>query len=157
MGRDSSNILDLLIEHELVIKGLYDMFAERFTDQRHFWHNIASEEQTHADKLENLRSAPSLLGWLSSESRLKAEAIKSSISYIDSMIEKGKQGQFMSLQALSLARDIETALLERIFSKVSNSVPADIRVTLQDLAADTERHRKAISAVLEAERSRVKV
>jgi rubrerythrin len=152
MGKDTLGILDLLIEHELVIKQLYDVFAKHLPDHHHFWHNIATEEQSHADRLGLLHATPSLSGWLASENRLKAEAIKSSISYVDGQTEKARQEHFPQLQALALARDIEGALLERVFSRVSDSVPADIRVTFMDLAADTERHRKTIAAMLESEK-----
>lgn len=146
------NPLDLLIEHERAIGRLYNAFAEKLVEHQHFWHNLATEEQSHADRLAQLHASPSLAAWLGDENRLKPDAIKSSIDYVISQTELSRKGPFPQLRALSVARDLESALLEKIFARVGSTVPPDVRSVLMELAADTERHRKAVLAMLENEK-----
>lgn len=56
------------------------------------------------------------------------------------------------VRTLSIAKDLETALVERHFSKLSSLVPGTIKSTLTDLAAQTEGHRKVLAEALDSEK-----
>jgi hypothetical protein len=86
------------------------------------------------------------------DSRLKLQAIKSSIGYVESQIVGAHEGRFSLVQALSIARDLENALLEKHFSRVHAMVPDEVGSMLMDLAADTERHRNEITEALNREK-----
>jgi hypothetical protein len=147
-------VLELLINHELAIKHLYETFSTAFTERESLWQNLASEEQGHADSLGTLRSEANIESWLLHNSPIRLQAIKSSIGYVESQITRTREGKFTLMQALSIARDLENALLERQFSKLSDSAPPKIRAVLLDLAVETEKHQKAIiDAITDEKRS----
>jgi hypothetical protein len=49
--------------------------------------------------------------WLSQSSRIKPQAIKSSIGYVESQIVRAQKDSLSLVQALSIAKDLENALL----------------------------------------------
>ncbi|MBN1355373.1 hypothetical protein JXA40_03775 [bacterium] len=154
MIKQESELLELLISHELAIKNLYLLFAGLFPGHTDFWTCIAQDEQTHSEWLECLRSKKTLGEWFLSMSRLKQEGIETSIAYVEKQTARAREGNFSLLEALSISRDLENALIEKQFSEVNESVPVEIRSVFMDLLADTERHRKIFTEALEAEKRR---
>jgi len=86
------------------------------------------------------------------ESQIKPQAIKLSIGYVESQAERAQKSNINLLQALSIAKDLESALLEKQFSKLSNVASKEMRATLMDLAIETERHRNAVVEMLNAQK-----
>lgn len=154
MVEDELDVLGMLIRHELAIKELYEIFATTFSNHASFWRNLARDEQRHADRLSALRSEPMAGKWLLYGSRLKPQAIKTSIRYVETQISRAQKGAFSILQALSVARDLESALLERHFSKLEPSAPDEIRPLLKSLAHETGRHLETIVEMLVSEKRR---
>lgn len=155
MTEEKPDILEMLIRHELAIKQLYEMFAGRFPNHQGFWQHIAKDEQRHSHWLKTLRSEESLKNWFLSESRLKPQAIKASISFVEMQITRAQKGKFSLMEAFSVSRDLENALLEKQFLKMSASAPESIRAILKKLVAETEQHLQAIAKALDAEKNRV--
>jgi rubrerythrin len=156
MTDDKPDLLEMLIRHELVIKQLYEIFAALFAQRQALWQSLAQDEQQHAERLGTLRSDAALGKWLLHGSQLKPQAITSSIRYVEGQIKRAQEGTISLLEALSIAKDLESALLEKHFPKLSNSASQEFRSILLDLAADTERHRKAVAEALDAEKRQVK-
>ncbi len=152
MAKDEPDVLELLIRHELVIKRLYDIFAGMFADRRDFWESLAGDEQKHADWLGTLRSDSTIDKWLSQRGRIKPQALKSSIGYVENQIMRAQKGSLSVLQALSIAQDLESALLEKQFFELSGSVSKEITSVLTDVATETERHRKTIVEAIDIEK-----
>ncbi len=155
MKEDELDVLEMLIRHELAIKQLYEIFAATFANRRDFWQSLASDEQRHADWLGALRSKPAIDKRLLQDSQIRPQAIKLSIGYVESQIVRAQEGKFSLLQALSVARDLESALLEKHFPKLSGSVGKETESILTDLAAETERHRKAVLDLLDIEKRQI--
>ncbi|MCE5254806.1 MAG: hypothetical protein LLG45_11485, partial [Actinomycetia bacterium] len=99
-----------------------------------------------------LGSDPTINGWLLRESGLRLQVVRSSIGYIDSQKERAREGRLNLLQALSIAGDLETALIEEQFSRMSGSSHVAATPILTELAVETERHRRILSEAVEAER-----
>jgi rubrerythrin len=152
MREDGPDVLGILIRHELAIKELYAVFATVFKNHKGFWQNLAVDEQRHADWLTELRSHSSAGEWLLHHSQLRPQAIKTSIGYVERKITRAKEGHFDLLEALSVARDLETALLERQLSKLKDSTPEGISSVLKRLVEGTERHLKMVMEALAAEK-----
>jgi len=152
MSEEELDVLELLIRHELAIKRLYEACAVAFPERRDLWQGIAGDEQRHSDTLEALRSGDSADKGSWFGNRLKPQAIKSSIAYVEKQTARAEGGYLSLREALSVARDLETALLEKQFSRMSGSAAAKV---LLGLAADTEGHRRAFASALEAEKRRM--
>lgn len=154
MREDEPDILDMLIAHELAVKRLYEVFGTTFVDRRDLWQALATDEQEHADRLSRLRPDPRARGSLVRESRLRPEAVKSSISYVESQIERAEGGRLALLQALSIARDLESALIEEELSKLCESEHPEIRSIMMGIAEETKGHREMLNDALHGERRR---
>ncbi len=150
MKEEKPDILEMLIRHELTIKQLYEKFAVMFPIRQEFWKSLAEDEQKHSDWLGGLRSEKAIEN-MSSYNRLKPQAIKTSIGYVERQIAKAQEGRFSLLEAFSIAKDLESALLENHLSRISNSFPAEIKSVLMELAVETERHRRAVVEALAGE------
>ena len=152
MDQQEPDILELLIEHELALKRLYEAFALDFADRRDLWLSLARDEQGHAHGLERLRPQSAEVGRLWFDSGLRPQAVRSSLVYVESQTVRAEGGGLTSIQALSIARDLEDALIENQFSKLSGPANLEVRSVLDELSAETARHRKLLAEALEAER-----
>lgn len=152
MNQNSQDALELLVKHELAIKKLYEIFAAKFMNHRGFWTAIADDEQSHADHLESIRSVLAIPKWLWFKDRFKAAAIQASITYVEKQAADAEAGRITELRALSIGRDIESALLEKMFARAGDNVPQEIKSILQRVIADSERHRRSIVELLDSEK-----
>jgi rubrerythrin len=152
VGQDDPDVLGLMIEHETAIGQLYEAFATVFAERQNLWQTLSREERGHAGRLGKLRSEPTVDDWLSHHTGLRPQAIRSSIGYIDSQRLRAQEGRLNLVQALSVAEDLEAALIENQFARVSDSVSTGIRTVLTDIAAETERHRQMLIEALAEEK-----
>ena len=152
---EEQNSLDLLIRHETAIKQLYELFAEVFPEHRTFWVGMMEEEQKHSDCLQGLSSKESLKKWFINNSQFKKLAIGGSIEYIERQIERIKKVNISLLEALSIANDLEEALIEKQFISLNISGPEEIKSVMKGLVADTQRHRKMVAEKLNFHKSKI--
>lgn len=150
----NTDILDLMTKHEFAISQLYDLFSALFSTHQDFWKTYAIEELRHAGWLEKLKSG-SNINKVQLNQKLKAPPIKLSIEFIESQLTKARTGKMTLLEALSAARDIESALIERQFAKIGDITSLELRPIIKDLATETERHLKDFIKEIEAEKVRV--
>jgi rubrerythrin len=148
---DESDALVLLIEHEEAVEKLYEAYAQRFPGHRDFWSRLASEEKTHASQLARLKSMPESYV-LPAKAQYKPQALALSLAYIRGLTTRAEEQGLTLIKALSYARDVENALIERLFSRIDSAVPPEIAGVFMGLASETERHRNLISRELEAVR-----
>ncbi len=154
MQAQASRIFELLIHHELAVKRLYERFSTSFPTHRDFWQSLAADEQRHADWLEEIRIDTIMGAWVESNSQLKPQAIQTSIGYVESQVARAAAGTFPLFKALSIARDVERALLERQFSKLGKAAPTAMREVLLRLAEETEGHLRNVEQMILAESNR---
>jgi hypothetical protein len=142
------NSLDMLIRHETTIKQLYEIFADVFPEHKAFWQGLAEEEQKHSDCLHGLSSNESLKKWFMNDGQFQQLAFGSALEYMERQIERVRKANIGMLAALSIAGDIEEALIEKQFIRLNISGPTEIKNVMKVLVADTQRHRKIIAEKL---------
>lgn len=157
MTENKPDILDLLINHELAIKKLYELYASVFPEKRDFWLKIAGEEGRHSEWIRALRSKIRLESWLASDLQVTPQAVKSSIAHAEAQHAKTRDVKFTALKALAVARDIESALVEKHLKRLLPSTPSSIASVITRLISETEKHRNAIIEALEAEKKKARV
>ncbi len=146
--------LEMLIRHELAIKQLYELFAEKYPERRDFWLRIAAVEQRHSDLLRSLRSKKALENWFLSDVRSKRLALKASLEYLAKQTERIRKVTISLLEALSISKDVEDALIEKQFLRIDDSVVEEVAPVMKSLVAETQEHRKLIAEALTAEKLR---
>jgi hypothetical protein len=152
MKEDAAKVLELLIEHELALKHLYQAYASALAESRELWHTLAGDEQGHADRLAHLRDEPAFDQWISQESHVKPQALRSSIDYVGSQISRAQGGRLSRMQALAVAKDLEDALIDRQLLLPAASGCMEIDRIMGELRSDTERHRQLIADALAEEK-----
>lgn len=153
MQSQTAGVLELLKQHELVIKQLYDFFAEYFPQKKEFWLKIANEEQRHADFLKTLETNEAHVSWFTNSSHLSLAAIQSSIDFVIQERERMKVSGTTLLKAYAFSKGLEDALIEKQFSKLTVNVPPEIAHVVAVLVADTQRHAQEMTiALLEAKK-----
>lgn len=149
MTNNTQKIVQLLAEHELALKELYEAYAKVLPAQKDLWLRLAQDEQRHANWLDSLLatklahdSAPCV--WP------RPTAIETSLKYVRAQILRARQAQVTLLVALAVARDLESALLEKEFFKVAQGACPEVRAVLDRLTAATEVHWQVVAEALDA-------
>jgi thiol-disulfide isomerase/thioredoxin len=140
-------VIKLLAEHEKAISQLYREYARKFPEQKDFWSKIAAEEIEHASWIFKLRSQAEKGSLYFKEGRFKIEAIKTSLEYVKSQITEAQNNKISAKNALSVARDLESGLIEKKFFEIFEPDCREIKQVLLDLAAATREHYNRIEKV----------
>ena len=144
LGIKNLKILELMSEHEKAISRLYKEYALKFPKQKDFWSKIASEEIEHANWISRLRSQAKegLLNF--KEGRFKEAAIETSMEYVKSKLAEAQKEKISAKRALSVARDLESGLIEKKYFEVFKSDCREMKKVFLDLAAATRDHYRRI-------------
>jgi len=140
-------IIGLLAEHEKEISLLYKEYARKFPEQKDFWSKIAGEELEHASWIFKLRSKIKEGSLYFKEGKFKVEAIKTSLEYVKSQITEVQSTSISAKHALSVARDLESGLIEKKFFEVFEPDCREIKQVLLDLAVATREHYHRIERI----------
>lgn len=137
-------VIELLAEHEKAISRLYKEYARKFPEQKDFWTKIAEEEIEHASWIFKLCSHAEKGSLYFKEGRFKTGAIETSLEYLKSQIAEAQNNKISAKNALSVARDLESGLIEKKFFEVFEPDCQEIKQVLLDLAAATREHHNRI-------------
>jgi len=140
-------VIKLLAEHEKAISQLYKEYAQKFPEQKDFWSKIAAEEIEHASWIFKLRSQAKEGSLYFKEGRFKVEAIETSLEYVKSQTVEAQNKKISAKNALSVARDLESGLIEKKFFEVFEPDCREIKQVLLDLAIATREHYNRIKKV----------
>lgn len=150
MHNQTRTIVKMLSDHELALKELYQTYAAKIPSLKDFWLRLAADEQHHSDWLSSLMPKPGVDDSSDPCCWPRPAAVESSLKYIRALIVRAKQGEVTLLVALSIAKDLESALLEKEFFRAADSACPDVRAVLGRLIAATERHGRAVVKALDA-------
>ena len=148
MNDSLDQLLEKLSENEIAIGRLYRQFSETFTEDAEFWKQMSVQEQAHSEWIGQLREFVRVERIGTGLNRLHCQAISTSIHYINSVMEKCRQGEIAKLKAYAIAYDIENSLLEKKFITAYELGSASSREIQSKLIRETENHRKKIGGAL---------
>lgn len=145
-----SSLIELYIEQELAMAGLYEDFARYFKDQSTFWQTLVAEEYEHAAWIRHFRDNLGHREVFFSEGKTRAISLQSSISYIRSRIEEFEKTPFSLRRAVSICLDIEKSLLERDVIKHFDSDSPEIKNIMDILIEAQDAHIRKVENYLAA-------
>jgi len=136
--------IEALAMHEEVIRDLYIAYARRFPEHITFWEQLANEEQAHAGWIRNLlRNAED--GELEIvPGRFRLKAIETSMKYLRNEAEKSRTKEIDIGYAAEIAREVESALIDRKFFEIFETDSEVLQDTLTALQNATKEHRKKV-------------
>jgi rubrerythrin len=147
-----AEIFALLKQHEVAISELYSAYAERFPYRKQFWLQLADEEMEHADVVDLLQAKIEENEAIYSQDKIRTGAIRSSIDYIERLTEEARVGLLRMVNALSIALDLEEAVIEKKFFQVVEGDTVDIKRMLQELQDKDQDHANRIHEELNKHR-----
>ncbi len=136
--------LTLLIEHEKKISELYRAYAQEFPAVRVFWQRLCNEEMQHAKCIETLAES----GELSVRECFPAEAVQTSIHYVQKLIEEVPRHSHTLLNAVSLSLNLEVAMIENQFFEVFKGDSDELAEVFRTLTDQTREHLGQIREML---------
>jgi hypothetical protein len=149
LTEDTGTIVKMLSDHELALKELYQTYAVRIPSLKDLWLKLAEDEQCHSDWLGSLVSKVEAGSFSNPCGWPRPAAIESSLKYIRAQIVRARQSEVTLLAALSIAKGLESALLEKQFFKVADDACPEVRVVLGRLVIGTQKHRQAVTEALD--------
>jgi rubrerythrin len=141
MRECAADLLDLLAEHELALERLYEVYAEKLPAWSRFWLELATEESEHEQMIRSLKDKLEQGSISCRPGRFSVEALKNSLDYLRGELARARALPIELSEALSTARDVEDALIERHFFDVFDGDSEELAKTLRVLAARTSAHR----------------
>ena len=133
-------ILEALREHELALAHLYGVYAEVFHEWKDFWLGLANDEHEHAEWIEALGAevANGVESFVTV--RFRVQAVEQSIGYVRQLAVTASEPDFILINALSIALQLERGLLERKYFEVFGGDSAETKKALTMLAEGTRSH-----------------
>lgn len=139
-----NKIIELFIRQELLIASLYDKFSSSFLAQKEFWEGMAGEEREHAGWIKHFQDSVAKDKIYFSEGKVRTYTLQSSLDYINGILIEFSTKHFNSAKAVSVALDIERALLEKNVFKCFNGDSDEAKRILEVLITEQERHCQKI-------------
>jgi hypothetical protein len=145
MGKENNkSILSLFIDVALKLAELYNTLADRFPVEDVFFKNHQAEELKHAQWIEYFKDKVERGEVLFHENNTRTDAIKSFLSYAQTMLDNVKSVNLTILKALSLSASMEESLIERkLFHHFSSDSP-ELQNMLKRLMDETIVHAAEI-------------
>ena len=143
-------ILGALKEHELAIANLYKVYAEIFPECKDLWMELSREELQHAKWLDTLQAGVEENSEDFVVDRFPMAAIEHSIDYVKQSAAKAHQADFLLINALSTALQLEKALIENKYFEVFESDSNNTKRTLDRLAQCTQIHYEKLHKAWQA-------
>jgi rubrerythrin len=146
--------LELMARHEEAIAELYETYAEKFPDYKEFWERLAKEEASHANWIRDLHAKVENGAISFGHGRFNIKAIDRSLSYVKQWTTDAEGGWVEPLQAMSIAHDLENALIEKNYLDVREADTEEMKKLVSKLREATGEHRNRIAEALNEARKR---
>jgi hypothetical protein len=146
-SEDATELIQEIIRHEVNLEKMYAQFAKSHPNHQQFWSQLAREEAMHVKWIKSLAHLHSKGNIDSSDVKLTAQALRTSNSHLEKQTEASKNGQLTMLNAVSIALDIEKAMIKNKFFEIfdlSAGKRARIRAGLE---RETSKHIQKLEAL----------
>ncbi len=143
---------ELIAQHELAIADIYRLFARMFPSAGTFWNELVKDELEHKALVGSIEEHVKRGEWAFKRPDFRTSSIVESMDFI-ALKKRNLQKSGMNMrQALQLALDFESGMVEAKFFDVLDGDSPRMMDVMQSLAAYSRIHRKHI----EVEATRLK-
>ena len=139
-----NEIMEMLIKHEEAISKLFEAYAQKFPEYKEFWSTVSWEEKDHAENIRKLSQMIEKGHAHFDLEKFKPSVIENSMDYIAKELVRAEQENISLRTALSVALNIEDAIIDgKVFEKFKGYT-ADAKRFLRECAASFAEHYRAI-------------
>jgi len=132
--------VESLIRIETTIGSIYRTFAQRFPAHQDDWSGMAGEEDRHARWIGDLHEEAREGVVSFKKSRFDIAAIERFLEYVEEKLNLARDEEISLVQAVDIAVDLETSLLERRFYDVFEGDSAVLRRTFDNMRGQIDGH-----------------
>jgi len=144
--------LSLLVDHESAMADLYWAYAPRFPDRTVLFRGLAMAEQTHVRWIRDFAARVQQGAMQVDPRRFRPAAFQTSMDLIREQIRLTGEPEMTLLTALSVAHDLEEALIERRYYEVVEGDQPEMLDLLRRIEVESSQHRAVLRRAWEEER-----
>jgi len=149
--------MDLMVQAEMAVADFYLGCLECFPENASFWSLLAKEELAHADIIAKLAELVRIhSGEFTIGNPIPLAAINSFIARIRSDVDKVRHGELTEKDAFLIAYHIEGTVIELSYVEIINTNNQTYLSLINDVLADTMKHKKRVVKKLSQTKSRRK-
>jgi len=149
--------MDLMVQAEMAVADFYLGCLECFPENAPFWSLLAKEELAHADIITKLAELVRIQpDEFTIGNSIPLTAINSFMARIRSDVDKVRQGELTEKDAFLIAYHIENTVIELSYVEVINTNNQTYLSLMNDVLADTMKHKKRVVKGLSQTKSRRK-
>lgn len=137
-----NNTIDSLRNFELTVALLYDTYSNVFPEDHNRWQSFVEEEKMHAKWLSGLKLYHQNQIVSFKETKITIQAINKTIEFIQIQIDRARQDEINRREAVMIALQLESSILENSFLKIFNFSTPMAKNVLMKLTRETRRHRE---------------
>ena len=145
--QENNGILKMMVDNETAIAELYRIYAQQHKKHQKFWNDLAREEIQHARLIEKLSKREDV-SISQTNDRFTPEVFRISFQYLEEKREQAAKETLSFKEALSIALDIETGMLERGYLNVFEGDSQEFQMMLKTLDIETQEHCNRIRKLL---------
>jgi len=146
--------LGLMAAHESVLADLYRAYAKKLPRYQDFFNSLAADEVLHARMVAGFVDDVKARKVYVRPGRFSSQSILSSLDFARARVAEAERGGMSLMEALSTAKDLEDALIERKYFEIFEDDGPELTRLLERLATETEAHRRKVSEAWERERGK---
>jgi len=147
-----TEMVSLLIRNELALGGLYSFYSQKFPKLKGFWDKLVIDEKNHAAWIQNLYERVGEGSVFLNEDRFNLAALSTFNKKVLKEIDRVKNEEMTSIEALAMAVDMETALIESKFFECFEHDSVEVKQVLNKLMEETRKHTRYVEAKLKEEK-----
>jgi rubrerythrin len=149
---DQVEIIGLMAAHESAVAELYRAYGSRLPEHKELFEGLAAEEVGHARQIARFADKVRAGSVHVDAGRFSSESILASLDHIRGRMEEAEETELSFAGALSVAIDLEDALIERRYFEIFEDDTPELKELLRSLEAETEEHRQRLGKARERER-----
>jgi len=132
--------IEMLAKNEEAVARLYKAYSEKFIKHKDFWFGLAEEEVAHACCIRTICAQTDKCDY----ARFKPELLEMSLKYLDDKVRQVRTEDISFVDALSIALDLETNMIESNYFEVFDTDSNELRNSLDELRTATQAHANKI-------------
>ena len=145
LAAEKHRAVEILAENEDATADLYAAYAECYPEHRAFWLRLVQEEHLHAlwvrQMLDRVHSGEIDIR----EDRFTPETYQAFLDYLHRRLRETQSQSPTLLEALTIARDLESSMIEQVFFQVFEGDAPALQQMLRNLHASTQAHLAQIA------------
>lgn len=149
------SILEFFLKNEIKVKKLYELYAEKFSEQGKLWERLIKEEGGHIELLRELIEKIGQSNKFFDLNEYSLQIAERTCDFIDAELVKTKSGNVTLITALEAALRLERSMIEKKCFEMFRPGHKEIERVFNTLNKDTDGHATALERAYRKEMNKL--